>query len=304
MYFFIKTLFLITVLGVSLTAQASSISSIQNLFFGTWVPSGSSGNITISTSGTTTSNGVSRAPSSTLSYQAILKFTSTGLLGSVLDIITITPIGTSTTLSNGTGGTVSVNNFVPQTGLGVSLLNPTINIPMGGTLSFSGTPSGTYSGSIQVQGSGLLSGTATTTVPISVIFWRVLTLAQQTHLNFGTIETRGGNAVVRITPQTGARSIISGSSNISLVSTPTPTAGAFLATGQPNTEVTVTLPNSTVISGSNGGSMTVNNFKSYPNETTLDSSGNLSLKIGADLSIATNQQAGTYTGTYQLIINY
>lgn len=162
------------ILGVlllsSCTVSASTMTTTQNMFFGTWVPTVASGNISLTTSGTTTQSGVSAAPSGSSAYQAILRFSSTGTLGAVLDVITLTPLSSSVTLSNGSGGTVTVGNFAPQTGLGVTLLNPTVNIPMGGRLTFSGTPSGTYTGSLQVQGSGLLSGTATATVPISVVF--------------------------------------------------------------------------------------------------------------------------------------
>lgn len=222
----------------------------------------------------------------------------------MLDVITLTPLSSSVTLSNGSGGTVTVGNFTPQTGLGVTLLNPTVNIPMGGRLTFSGTPSGTYTGSLQVQGSGLLSGTATATVPISVVFWQTLVVTQQTRLNFGTIEVVSGASTVRIVPQADVRVVVSGAGNINLVSSPTPTAGSFLVKGQPNAAVTVTLPTTATITGSNGGTMTVNNFTKFPTTTTLDSTGNLTLKVGADLSIVANQTAGTYTGTYTVTVNY
>lgn len=296
------------VLGVlfisSCSVLASTMTTTQNMFFGTWVPTSASGNITLTTSGTTTQSGVTAAPSGSAAYQAILRFSSTGTLGAVLDVITLTPLSSSITLSNGSGGTVTVGNFVPQTGLGVSLLNPTVNIPMGGRLTFSGTPAGTYTGSLQVQGSGLLSGTATATVPVSVVFWQTLVVVQQTRLNFGAIEVLSGGSVIRIVPQTGIRTAVSGAGNINLVNSPTPAAGSFLVTGQPNAAVTVTLPTTATITGSNGGTMTVNNFTKFPTTTTLDATGSLTLKVGADLSVGANQTAGTYTGTYTITVNY
>ena len=296
------------ILGVlllsSCTVSASTMTTTQNMFFGTWVPTAASGNISLTTSGTTTQSGVSAAPSGSSAYQAILRFSSTGTLGAVLDVITLTPLSSAVTLSNGSGGTVTVGNFAPQTGLGVTLLNPTVNIPMGGRLTFSGTPSGTYTGSLQVQGSGLLSGTATATVPISVVFWQTLVVTQQTRLNFGAVEVISGAGTVRIVPQTGIRTVVSGAGNINLVSSPTPTAGSFLVKGQPNAAVTVTLPATATITGSNGGTMTVNNFTKFPTTTTLDATGNLTLNVGADLMVGANQTAGTYTGTYTVTVNY
>lgn len=284
-------------------AHADTLSIIQNLNFGTWVPSASSGSVGVSTSGTTTTSGVTAAPSGTSATQGILRYTGTGL-GALLNIITLAPQSSTVTLTGGTGGVVTVGNFVPQTGLGVNLLNPSVNIPMGGTMSFTGTPSGTFSGSVQVIGTGALSGTATATLPISVTFWRVLAVNQVARLNFGTIEKRGGAATVRVAAQTGIRSIVSGASGINLVASPTPTAGQFSVTGQPSSNVTVTLPSFIMISGSDGGTMTVNNFTKFPTSTILNASGNLALNVGADLGIASNQKAGTYTGTYQVTVNY
>lgn len=286
----------------SFPLSASTMTATQNLSFGTWVPTGSTGSIMVSNSGTTTNSGVTTAPSGTGAFQAILKFTGTGL-GALLDVITITPLSSSVTLSNGSGGTVTVGSFTPQTGLGVTLLSPTINIPMGGTLTFSSLPVGTYNGSVQVQGTGLLSGTATATVPISVTFWRVLTLNQVTPLNFGTIELRGGNATVRVSTS-GTRTIVSGGGgSVNLVPSPAPTAGQFSVTGQKNANVTVTLPSTATLTGSSGGTMTVSNFTKSPSTTNLGG-GSLNLNVGADLSIASNQKTGVYTGTYQMTVNY
>lgn len=289
---------------MSISAMASTMTSVQNLFFGTWIPTSSSGRVTVTTSGTYTSSDVTSISGATTPFQGILKYSSTGTLGSVLDVITLTPLSSSVTLTGGTGGTVQVSNFTPQTGLGVTLLNPTVNIPIGGRMTFTGTPEGTFSGSVQVQGSGLLSGTATGTLFISVDFRRTLTAVQQTRLTFGAIEAKGGAAVVRIAAQTGLRSVVSGAANINLVTNPTPAAGAFTVTGQPNASITVTLPSSMTLTGSAGGTMTVNNFTKYPTSTVLNTSGTLTLKVGADLSINATQPAGSYTGTYSVTINY
>lgn len=301
----IRQKLLILFLGsLSLPVQASEMNYTQSLSFGTWVPTASSGSIIVTQSGTvSSSSGVTQAPSGTAVTQGILRFSSTGSLGAVLDVITLTALSSSVTLT-GSRGTVVVNNFTPQSGLGVTLLSPNVNIPVGATLSFSDTPSGTYTGNVQMRGSGLLSGSATGTLPITVTFWQTLSATQQTQLNFGAVELLSGNSVIQINAQTGNRSIVSGASGINLIASPSPSAGSFQITGQANTTLTVTLPSSITLTGSNGGTMTVNTFTRYPTTLTLNSSGSGTLSIGANLTIGANQAAGTYTGTYQVTINY
>lgn len=300
----LQTLLLGGLLFLNGSVFASTLSVVQNMSFGTWVPTSASGSIVLSQSGTTTVTNLTAAPSGTAASQAILKYTGSGLVAGLLDVVTITPQASTLTLTGSGGGTVTVSNWTPAGNLTVSLLNPSVNIPMGGTLNFSGSPSGTYTGSVLVQGNGLTSPAATVLLPVSVRFWRTLTVAEQTQLNFGAIEMRTGAAVIKLDPQTGIRSFVSGSGNVNLVTSPTPTAGVFNITGEPNVSVTVTLPSSITLTGSTGGTMTVNTFTKSVASPTLNSSGQLSLGIGANLNINASQTAGTYTGTYTLTINY
>lgn len=295
----------------ALPGNASTFVATQNLSFGTLIPTASSGAVIVSIGGAINTGGsVSVAPSGTGYYQGIAKFTSSGLLGSLADVITVDILTSSVVLTNSRpgGGTVTINNFVKTSGtLNVTLLTP-LNVSFGGTMNFtSASKGGTYTGSFQARGTGLLSGTATATIPITLTLWNTLSIIPVNTLNFGAIERITGNSVVRINAQNSTRNVVSGVSGVNLISgSPAPTAGSFTIAGEPNVNVSIALPTSITISRSGGGSMTVNNFVGYPSSTltNLDGSGNLTLSVGADLNIGTNQTSGTYTGTYTVTVNY
>lgn len=291
-------------------ASASTLSATQSLSFGTLIPISNSGSVSVSMSGAINTEGnVTLAPTGTSYYQGLMNFHGTGL-AALLEIVTISVLDSSVVLTNSRpgGGTVTVGNFVTNNSISVNLINPDINnIPLGGTMSFtSASKGGTYTGSVRVRSSGLLSGIANATVPITLTFWNTLNMSQITQLNFGAIERLTGNAVVRINPQTGVRTIISGASGINLINSPASTAGQFSISGEPNVNISVSLPSSITLSGNKGGTMIVNNFTGSPSgtATTLDAAGNRTLLVGADLTIGTNQTTGTYTGTYVITVNY
>lgn len=308
-----KILGSIFVLGIFINAfavKASSLIATQSLSFGTLIPLTSSGSVSVSMSGALTTGGsVTVAPSGTGYYQGLMNFHATGL-SAVVEVVTVSVLDNSVVLNNSRsgGGTVTVSNFVTNNSLTVSLLNPNINnIPLGGTMSFtSASKGGTYTGSVRVRTTGLLSGTTNATVPITLTLWNALSVNQVSELNFGSIERLTGNSVVRLNPATSQRTVVSGASGINLVSAPASTAGQFGISGEPNVNISITLPSSVTLIGSNGGSMTVNNFTASPSSTatSLDNNGNRTLLVGADLNIGANQTAGTYSGTYNLTINY
>lgn len=292
----------------TLTVQASTFVATQNMSFGTLIPLVSAGSFSLSLAGALTTNGnVALAPGGTLPSQGIALYTGTGL-SLIADLVTISILSSSVTLTNNIagGGTITVNNFVSDPSISLTLLGPQSTVRIAGTANFtSASKRGTYTGSVQMRGVGLLSGTATATIPITLTFWGMLGINQTVPLNFGAIEMRGGNSVVRIAPG-GNRTIVSGASGINLVANPAPTAGQFLITGEPNTAVSTQLPASMTLTGSNGGTMLVNAFAKTTNPAngTLNAIGSMTLSVGADLNINTNQMRGTYTGTYPVIANY
>jgi hypothetical protein len=288
------------------SAAASTFVVSQDLSFGTLVPISSSGSVVVGINSAITTNGsVSVAPSGTAYYAGLGVFTGSGL-SVVADVLTITILSSSVNLSNGSGGVVVVNNFTATPNSSISLLSPSTNVYVGGTMNFtSASTPGNYTGSVQVQGSGLLSGTVVMTLPIILTLWNPLGISQTAALSFGGLEILGGNSVVQIAPQTGARTIVSGTGGVNLISGNPGNAGVFQITGNPNTSVTITLPSTASLTGP-GTAMSVSNFTGYPSSTaaTLGASGTLTLDVGAQLNVNAAQAAGTYSGTYTLTASY
>lgn len=287
-------------------AMAATFMAVKNLSFGTLAPTASSGSVVVSLNGSINTNSTATVISSgTTYYPGQATYTGSGLSG-VANVVTMNFLSSSVTLSNGAGGTVTVNNFTITPNLQVSLLNPSATANVGATMNFtSASTPGDYTGSVQIQASSLLGGTATVTLPITLTLWRTLSVAQTTALNFGTIEVTGGNSTVRILPQNGNRTVTSGTSGVNLIQGSPGAAGEFAITGNPNAPVTITLPSSTTLTGP-GAAMTVNNFARTPsgNNLNLDASGAMTLKIGASLNVNTAQAPGIYNGTYSMTVSY
>lgn len=286
--------------------SAATFTATKNLSFGTLVPTVASGSVVIGLNGSINTNSTATvAPSGTAYYAGQAVYTGTGL-GAVANVVTMTFLNSSVTLTNGAGGTVTVNNFTITPNLQVSLLNPSATANVGGTMNFTAasTP-GNYTGSVQIQGSSLLGGTATVTLPITLTLWRPLSVSQTRALSFGALEVTGGNSVVNLLAQNGNRAITSGQSGVNLIASKPGSAGEFSITGNPNTAVTITLPSSTTLTGP-GAAMTVNNFTKVPSNenSTLNSSGAMTLKVGASLTVNAAQAPGTYNGTYTVTVSY
>jgi hypothetical protein len=84
-------------------------------------------------------------------------------------------------------------------------------------------------------------------------------------------------------------------------------AADFTVSGQANYTYTITLPSSATLSNDEGepSTMTVDSFTSSPATTgTLDSSGTQAPKVGATLEVGADQVADTYTGTFDVSVDY
>lgn len=291
-------------------ASASSLSTIQDLSFGTLVPIATSGSVTVSLSGVISTNGVvTIAPTGTTYSNGTMKYTATGLSG-LLDL-QFTPQGpASATLTNSTpgGGTVTITDFSFTPNLTIRLISQPKNFNIGATMNFtSASKPGVYTGTAEISVPsvlGLLGDTARGNLNITLTLWAPLAATEKTELHFGTVETGSTASVVRIAPQNSARSIVSGPARL-VSSGSTPVAGSFTVTGKASTPVTITLPSTTTLS-SPLSNMNVTNFTQYPAGATqtLDGTGSLTLYVGADLGIVANQPAGAYSGSYNITINY
>lgn len=286
-------------------ASAATLDVRQNLSFGTLIPVANSGSVIISTAGAITTGGsVTTASSGTSYYQGKVRFTPT-----LLDVFTIRVADSSIVLNNTTSGngSVTIDSFtVNPSSLNISVL-AAVDINIGGRMTFSASSkAGTYTGSARVEVSGLLSGTTSAILPVTLTFWNSLKMSEKTPLSFGILDINSGASLVRLNAQTGARSIVSGIGNVILATNPASSSGQFKISGQPNVPVSISLPSSVSLTGNKGGTMTVNNFTGYPSSTqlTLDTAGDANLNVGADLNIGASQLSGIYSGTYSVTVNY
>jgi hypothetical protein len=96
--------------------------------------------------------------------------------------------------------------------------------------------------------------------------------------------------------KTGGVTIVSG----------TPTAGGYSVTGEGTTAYNITIPvAATTISDGSGHSMTVTAMNcSYVGLTSNLVSGADAFTVGGTLNVGANQVAGTYTGTFDVSVNY
>lgn len=285
---------------------AATLSVTKNLSFGTLVPVSASGSVTVALNNSINTFGTATlAPTGTSYYAGQLLYKGSGL-NYFAQSVSTTFLNSSVTLSNGTGGTVVVNNFTITPNLQVSLANPEVTANVGGTLNFtSNSTAGNYTGSVQVRTYSFFGGFDTVSLPIIATLWRPLTITQTKQLNFGAINVSTGNAVVNMSAQNGNRTIVSGAAGITLISSLPGNPAEFAITGQPNTSINVSLPSSITLTGP-GAPMTVNNFSRRPggSSTNTNSNGNLTLTVGANLIINANQAAGVYNGTYTISVNY
>jgi len=80
-------------------------------------------------------------------------------------------------------------------------------------------------------------------------------------------------------------------------------AASFDVAGEPNTSFAVGLPGSIQIT-SGANSMTVDSFTTGASAYLLDGAGASGLSVGANLSVAANQPAGLYSGSFSVIVAY
>lgn len=151
--------------------------------------------------------------------------------------------------------------------------------------------------------SGLFAQT-TASATASAVIIAPLSITQVSDLHFGVIWRGATAGVVTVTPG-NVRSSTGGVTLSGLA--PVNTAASFTISGEPGRAITITLPphpaGITIIDGANN--MVVNNFQSTPaaGAYTL-ADANTTLNVGADLNVGAGQASGTYTGTFNVSVNY
>lgn len=145
-----------------------------------------------------------------------------------------------------------------------------------------------------------VSATAETTAKIVA----GLQITKEADLNFGSMfspKSGGGTVTVDVNNQRTATGV-----QLATVSGEAITAAQFKVTGSPNATFTITFPYSFSVTNTDGSgsSMLVDAF-TYNNITspsTLDGSGNLTIKVGARLNVYNYQAVGIYKNTSDLKI--
>lgn len=120
-------------------------------------------------------------------------------------------------------------------------------------------------------------------------------------LAFGSFAAGSGGSVT-----VSAGGMRSAGGGVALLSAGAGTAAQFAVSGDANLTYAISLPGNGVVSLTSGSnSMTLNNFTSSPNLTgALSVGGSQTLAVGATLSVGSNQASGSYSGTFDVTVNY
>ena len=147
------------------------------------------------------------------------------------------------------------------------------------------------------------SAAATATATATAEILSSLTLTADSALNFGQIAPNTGGTVTvnadNTVSQTGA-----------VVWTGTRAPAGFTVTGSNNASVVVTLPTtaSTLYLGGNPAAtdtMSLDNFNTDPvGAFQLSGTGQGNFTVGGRLTVGANQAAGTYSGTFDVSVEY
>jgi hypothetical protein len=141
---------------------------------------------------------------------------------------------------------------------------------------------------------------ASTTAASSARVITPITITQTVDMNFGNlVATAAGGSIVL--PTTGERSgdaaILLGTQN------GTVTAAQFTVTGEADYTYAITLPSAFNVSNEDlSATMEIGAFVSSPDGTGTLTSGTETLKVGATITLGTNQASGVYTNASDLAV--
>lgn len=132
---------------------------------------------------------------------------------------------------------------------------------------------------------------------------RPISVTQQQDLAFGTIASslaQGGTVVINAT--TGTKTVTGGITDLG----GTHGRAEFLVKGDNNTAFTITLPGSITITAASGpGTATVDSFASDPSSSgVLGGNGKATVFVGATLQLGANQAGESYSGAFDIIVDY
>ncbi len=127
-----------------------------------------------------------------------------------------------------------------------------------------------------------------------------LAIVETSSLGFGQIVATSTPGTVEVTPA-GNRSPSGG---VALGNGFGVSAASFAVGGEPDTSYSISLPQSTSLTGG-GDPMTVDGFASNPaGSGNLGPGGSQGVTVGATLHVGPSQSAGSYSGTYPVTVTY
>lgn len=135
------------------------------------------------------------------------------------------------------------------------------------------------------------NASATIATPISV--------SESSSLSFGTILAGASQSTI-VVSTAGARSLGSGDATLF---GGTPAAAAFDVTGEGSASYSVSFTDGTLTRDGGSETMTVDTFTD-DSGGSISGGGSDSFNVGATLTVAANQVAGSYTGTYTVSVDY
>ncbi len=146
------------------------------------------------------------------------------------------------------------------------------------------------------QSTATATATATVITPISI--------AKTADMSFGNLAVQAATGGTVVLAPAGTRTSTSG---VTLpVAAGTVTAAAFTITGSGSSTYAITLPSSVTLTRASGSeTMAASSFTSNPSATGTLSSGTQNISVGATLTVAAGQVAGTYnSGNFNVTVNY
>ncbi len=169
-----------------------------------------------------------------------------------------------------------------------------IQVTIGATVHLAaGQAAGNYSGSFTFTCDGT-SDTANVTITIDA----PISISAVGDMDFGTMVPTGTAGTVTVTPA-GARSSV----NVDLLGG-VPAAASFDMTGKGSANYSIILPSSTTLT-SGANTMTVDTFTHDAGASPrLPPGGSETFNVGATLNVGATQAAGTYSGTFDMTVNY
>jgi hypothetical protein len=153
-----------------------------------------------------------------------------------------------------------------------------------------------------VTAAGIMTGSAqaaTGTANASAVILTPISITKNTDLSFGDVYPDSAASGTVTVDAAGARTT-GGAATLGA----TPGAAAqFTVSGQASAAYTITLPAAAVTLTSGANSMTIDTFAT-DGTGNLDGTGNEVINVGATLNVSAGQAAGTYSGTFDVTVNY